>query len=70
MPAHISAKPKTLFRRLERWFVGFVMTVMAFVLEKMVMRSVKRSGSRPESPLGEGTSFTTKGGAIEFDPER
>ena len=36
-------KPKGL-RRVERWFVGFAMGVIAFVLEKAVMRSVKKGG--------------------------
>ena len=36
-------KPKGL-RRVERWFVGLAMGVMAFVLEKAVMRSVRKGG--------------------------
>jgi hypothetical protein len=38
-----SKKPKGL-RRLERWAVGLAMGVIAFVLEKAVMRSVKKGG--------------------------
>jgi hypothetical protein len=39
-------KPKGI-RRVERWLVGIVMTVVAFVLEKAVMRAIKRDGGKP-----------------------
>ena len=38
-------KPKGL-RRVERWFVGLAMGVIAFVLEKAVLRSVKKAVAR------------------------
>ena len=37
-------RPKNVFRRVERWLVGIVMAVIAFVLERLVLRSIKRSG--------------------------
>jgi len=55
-------KPKGLFRRFERWFVGLVMAVIAFVLEKAVMRAVRKEGKEPASP----TTLTSKGGRIDL----
>lgn len=56
-------KPKGL-RRVERWVVGLGMGVIAFVLEKAVMRSVKKGGgsSTPSEP----TTITSKGAEAEF----
>ena len=44
-----SKKPKGL-RRVERWVVGLAMGVIAFVLEKAVMRSVKKGGGAAVEP--------------------
>jgi hypothetical protein len=38
---------RTTFRRVERWLVGLVMAVIAFVLERAVLRSIKRGGTEP-----------------------
>jgi len=53
------------FRRVERWFVGIAMAVVAFVLEKVVMRSVRKggTGSQGSSP----TTLTSKGGEVDLD---
>jgi len=56
-------KPKG-FRRVERWGVGVVMGIMAFVLEKVVMRGVRRKG-RAVKP--EGTMITTKGAEADLE---
>jgi hypothetical protein len=53
-------------RRFERWFVGLGMAVIAFILEKVVMRSVRRGGSEPqpgEEPAP--TTFTSRGGDVD-----
>jgi hypothetical protein len=64
-PAPRSRRP---LRRLERVMVGAVMAVIAVVLEKMVLRALRKKG---EAPLpSEPTQVTTRGGAIEFDPDR
>jgi hypothetical protein len=55
-------------RRLERVMVGAVMAVIAVVLEKLVLRALRKKGETPL--LSEPTQVTTRGGAIEFDPER
>ena len=39
--------PKNVFRRVERWLVGIVMAVIALVLERVVIRSIKKSGEGP-----------------------
>jgi hypothetical protein len=33
-------------RQLERWLVGLAMMVMAYLLEKAVLRSIRRSGTK------------------------
>ena len=38
--------PKGL-RRVERWLVGIVMTVLAFVIERAVLRSIKKGNTTP-----------------------
>ena len=55
-------RPKGMFRRFERWFVGLVMAVIAFVLEKAVMRAVRKGGKEPAAP----TTHTSKGGKIDL----
>ena len=37
------------FRRFERWLVGVAFAIMAYVLEKVVMRSI-RTGEPDEEP--------------------
>jgi hypothetical protein len=70
MPGRPSPKPKTFFRKVERVFIGFLMTIMAFVLEKIVMRGIRKEGGDPKTtPETEATSITTKGGEIDFEPE-
>jgi hypothetical protein len=59
-----SKKPKGL-RRLERWIVGLGMGVIAFVLEKAVMRSVKKGGGSSVDP--EPTTITSKGAEADLD---
>jgi hypothetical protein len=57
-----SKKPKGI-RRIERWVVGIGMGVIAFVLEKAVMRSVKKGGGTSIEPVP--TTITSKGGDAE-----
>ena len=46
--SNISRRP--LFRRTERWLVGLVMAVMAYLLEKAVLRSIRRGRGKPKPP--------------------
>ena len=58
-----SAKPKGI-RRIERWAVGIAMAVVAFVLERLVMRSVKGKGRDDEPPP---TTVTSKGSEVDIE---
>ncbi len=70
MPAPTSTRPKTLFRKVERASVGFLMAIMAWALERIVMRGIRKEGGDPKHPsAAETTSITTKGGDIDFEPE-
>jgi hypothetical protein len=52
-------------RRVERWLVGLAMAVIAFILERIVMRSVKKSGDAK----GKSTTTTviSKGGEVDLE---
>jgi len=58
----VLAKPKG-FRRVERWLVGITMTVAAVVLERIVMRQMKKG--RTEEPP-ESTTLTSRGGEVDL----
>jgi hypothetical protein len=53
-------------RRLERGVMGVLMGVIAFILEKVVMRSIRRGGGS-EPTTGAGTTVTTKGAEIDVE---
>ena len=57
-----AAKPTKGFRRVERWAVGLAMAIVAFVLERVVMRSVKGDKQKPPEP----TTLTSKGGEVDL----
>lgn len=38
----MTPRSRSPFRRFERWLVGIFMAVLVFVLERLVMRSVKK----------------------------
>lgn len=54
-------KRPTGLRRVERWLVGIAMIVVAFVVEKLLVRSVKKE--TPPHP----TTLTSKGGEVDLD---
>jgi len=58
-----AAPPKGI-RRLERWFVGVLMGIVAFILEKIMLRSVKK-----KHPVTQATAstLTSKGGDVDLD---
>ena len=60
------ARPKG-FRRFERWLIGLVFAVMAFVLEKFVMRAVRKKGNVEAEPVEEVTTVVSKGGEVDVD---
>ena len=60
-------RPKpTGFRRFERWLVGLAFAIMAFVLEKVVLRSVRRKG-KDSADAEEVTTMISKGGEVDVD---
>jgi len=67
MPVRSSPPPKSLFRKAERLFIGMIMGVLAFILERLVVRSLRKSGREEKAPPP--MSITSKGGALHMDPE-
>jgi hypothetical protein len=59
-------RPRNPLRRFERWFVGLGMAVIAFILERAVMRSVRRGGSKPDQQAAP-TTFTSRGGDVDVE---
>ena len=58
------SKPVGL-RRLERALMGTLMGVVAFILEKVVMRSIRREGGT--TPNDVGTAVISKGAEIDVE---
>ena len=51
--------------------VGLVMAVIAFVLEKMVMRGIKKGAKlKGEGKEGLHTTLTSKGGEVDLEDAR
>jgi hypothetical protein len=48
--------------------IGVVFAVMAFVLEKFVMGSVRKKGAAPPASNEEITTVVSKGGEVDVDP--
>ena len=68
-------KPKSVWRKIERWMVGLVMAMIAFVLEKMVLRSVRKAGKSGTSGTSGSkeelhTTLTSKGGEVDLTDVR
>jgi hypothetical protein len=59
----ITPPPRSVFRRIERVMVGVVMGVGAFFIEKLVMRSIRKSGGSAKPDAG--TPMQSKGARIE-----
>ncbi len=51
-------------RRVERWLVGLAMAVVAFVLERIVVRGLKKKGEKT-APDPEPTTLTSRGGDVD-----
>ena len=64
-------KPKSFWRRLERWLVGLVMAIIAYMLEKMVMRGIRKaSKAKGEAKEELHTTLTSKGGEVDLEETR
>jgi hypothetical protein len=56
-------RPKTFIRRVERTIVGFTMAIVALILERVVMKTVrKEGGSMKDAP---GKVVTSKGREVD-----
>ena len=64
MSMRIGTAPPKGIRRLERWFVGVLMGIVAFILEKVVLRSVKKKHPAEEATA---STLTSKGGDVDLD---
>lgn len=64
MTTRNAARPKG-FRRFERWLIGLLFAVIAFVLEKVVLRSVRKKA--PPTAAEEVTTVVSKGGEVDVD---
>jgi hypothetical protein len=58
-------RPRGL-RRAERWLVGVAFGAIAFVLERVVMRSVRRDGREPRVAQTESRTITSRGGDADI----
>ena len=65
MTVRTRSGPARRLRRVERWFVGVAFGVIAFVLERVVMRSVRRDGRQPPAPEPEPRTITSHGGDVD-----
>lgn len=52
---------------MERWLVGLVMAAVAYMLEKAVLRSLRRGRVKPEPP-DQGSKAKGTGEAPRFRP--
>ena len=69
------SRPRSVWRKIERWMVGVVMAMIAFVLEKMVLRSVRKAGKSGKSGKSGSkeelhTTLTSKGGEVDLTDVR
>jgi hypothetical protein len=46
----VTAHARSPFRRFERWLVGVFMAVLVFVLERLVMRQIKKKEQARSAP--------------------
>ena len=44
---------RSAFRRAERWMMGVVMGVLAFAIERAVLRSIKKGRTKPAHSTAE-----------------
>ncbi len=56
-------RPKTFVRRLERALVGFAMAVVALILERVVMKTVRKEGGTIKDAPSK--VVTSKGGDVD-----
>jgi hypothetical protein len=65
-PLRARPAPRGL-RRVERWLVGLVMAILAFVIEKAVLRSIKKGDTKPKPQAPATTTLTGAGAQISAE---
>jgi hypothetical protein len=45
----MAERPRSIFRRAERWLVGVGMAVLVFVLERLVIRQIEKKERATEA---------------------
>ena len=63
-PAPAHSTKKSAFRRVERWMVGVVMGMLAFAIEKAVLRSIKKGGGKRKPTEVPEPFATSKGSEV------
>jgi len=58
-------RPPTGVRRVERWLVGLVMAVLAFVIERAVLRSIRQGKTKPRAAAP--STITSTGAEVSAD---
>jgi len=63
-PKRPTNRPKNVFRRMERWAVGLILGIVAFFLERAVVRSMRKgeTKAKPSQPTA------LKGTGSEIEP--
>jgi hypothetical protein len=63
-PKKPTKRPKSVFRRMERWAVGLILGFVAFFLERAVVRSIRKgeTKAKPSQPTA------LKGTGSEIEP--
>jgi hypothetical protein len=61
-------RARNVFRRIERWGVGLILVIVAFILERAVVRSIRKGEmkakpSQPTALKGTGSDIVPPGAA-------
>ncbi len=63
-PAPAHSANRSALRRIERWMMGVVMGVLAFAIEKAVLRSIKKGGGKRKPTEVPEPFATSKGSEV------
>ncbi len=63
---------RTLWGRFERLLLSVAMGIAAFVIERRVLRSIKRTGTSPRLPAPDATTLepTSRDGVVKVELDR
>ena len=64
-------RPTSIWRRIERWLVGIAMSMIAFILERFVLRAVRKRDAQNDAKKDKKkkdtpTTLTSKGGKVDL----